>query len=81
MFKIRDNVKIEDLERVGFKKTQDIGIYSIYDYETNDWRANMNIKELQPLNEDEDLNAVFLNDGLKTLYDLIKLDLVEWVGE
>lgn len=84
MLKIKDNVDLEELEKFGFK----------YNEELNHWYKHCigTFNKFIVLTEN-DIDSfrgqiVFYNDSafnttlyLDTLYDLIKADLVEKVGE
>ena len=72
MLKIKDNVDLKELEKYGYERKR--YFYERYDYEKQGviiYEHNRNVSVLC----DFDL------DTLDTLYDLIKADLVEKVGE
>ena len=77
MLKIKDNVDLKELEKFGFKKIRFNEFRNYYNKEENDidyfiWE-DTRIIEINSNNYDRELDNL--------LYDLIKADLVEKVGE
>lgn len=80
MLKIKDNVNLKELEKYGFSTKSSYGWYEkLVEY---NWNEKMYIyirkDTLKIQVATYDCHNVYLDD---TLYDLIKADLVEKVGE
>ena len=69
MLKIKDNVDLKELEKMGYYKK--LYFYNSYDYE----------KSGLIIYENTRIVSTSINFDLDTLYDLIKADLVEKVDE
>ena len=86
MLKIKDNVDLKELEKFGFEYEEEHGLeVERYIYTTDDYqRIQVNVKYREIFVEDISGSYTFgaiVDGALIILYDLIKADLVEKVGE
>ena len=77
MLKIKDNVDLEELEKLGFEHKEYEDMY--YDfYIKNNVRIDFSDRII---NHYDNLEDIDLNEYLDVVYDLIKADLVEKVDD
>ena len=80
MLKIKDNVDLKELEKFGFEKDGYNYYYDFIPYtENNGQYVSIDVKERKI--ELGYIDLEYFNKAVELLYDLIKADLVEKVGE
>ena len=80
MLKIKDNVDLKELEKFGFEKDGYNYCYDFIPYKENGGQYILfDVKERKLYLDYIDLD--YFDEAVNILYDLIKADLVEKVGE